>query len=94
MELKARTTDLYGDFSIVLKALKKIGLSQANLGDYDNIRFRYISKITYNAALNGFPKLVKSTLPSSIKKVKYNLILTELLDYIITEEQEASEGLL
>jgi hypothetical protein len=90
-ELKDRVYECCGDFSIVLEALKRLGISNRNLGNYDNIRFRYITKITYDAALDGFPKLVNSVLPSSVKKVKYNLQLTQLTDYIITESQADSE---
>jgi hypothetical protein len=85
MEIKDCTLSLCGDFSIIVHALKKLGLSYSSIGKYDNIRFRFISMATYDASMKTFPKLVKSSLPAGIKKVKYSLALSELSDYLISE---------
>jgi hypothetical protein len=85
-DLRDVTHQLHGDFSIILKGLRKLGLSHSNFGDYDNTRFKYLHKDIYNAAAEGFPKLVRSKIPSSIKSVSYTLKLHELSDYIITED--------
>jgi hypothetical protein len=84
-DLKDATHQLHGDFSIILKSLRKLGLSHSNFGDYDNTRFKYLHRDIYNAAAEGFPKLVRSNIPSSIKSVNYTLKLHELSDYILTE---------
>ena len=90
-DLRDATYQLHGDFSIILKSLMKLGLSHSNLGDYDNTRFKYLLKETYNAAANGFPKLVRSNIPGSIKSVKYTLKLHELSDYLMPEHHPTND---
>jgi hypothetical protein len=85
-DLRDVTHQLHGDFSIMLKSLRKLGLSHSNFGEYDNTRFKFLHKDTYDAAADGFPKLVRSNIPSSIKSVKYTLKLHELSDYLATED--------
>ena len=91
-ELKDCVLTLCGDISIVLKALKELEISYRNIGNYDNIRFRYVSTFRYDAALEGFPKIVRSSLQNSIRKVKYSLMLTEISEYIILDTAENSEA--
>lgn len=90
-DLRDVTHQLHGDFSILLKSLRKLGLSHSNFGNYDNTRFKYLHKDTYNAAADGFPKLVRSNIPSSIKSVSYTLKLDELSDYLITEDHPTND---
>jgi hypothetical protein len=96
-DLRNITHQLNGDFSIILKSLRKLGLSHSNFTDYDNTRFKYLYHDTYNASADGFPKLVRSKIPGNIKfpgnikSLNYKLSLHGLSEYLVTEDQPTND---
>ncbi|PLX70372.1 MAG: hypothetical protein C0602_06060 [Denitrovibrio sp.] len=75
-----------GDFSIVLDALSKNGVTTTNATDYDNYRFEVIRATTYNCDDINFPKLTRSGIPEAVVNAKYSLMVDKLAQYIISEE--------
>ena len=75
-----------GDPSIFLKALRQKGLSFVNLKSYDNWRFKTRGITTYDCLNPLFPKIIRSTINSSISGVKYNINLKNLDAFINAKE--------
>ncbi len=75
----------FGDLSIFRKALWQKGLTTDNLSDYDHLKFIPKSLTSYNTLVHGFPLLNSSNLNVAISKVKYELNLTHIDDYLIDE---------
>ncbi len=72
-----------GDLAILYKALKQKNLNIDNITDYDNYRFRVLSKTKFDCANERFPKLVKSNIPSETNNLIYNLQTKMITDFII-----------
>ena len=84
---KKAITDFLGDSSILLKALSQKGLSFKNVHRYDHFRFKPISMITYNCLAEGFPKLIKSNIQKEINTINYNIRLTTLSNFSISQKE-------
>ncbi len=84
---KRGITDLLGDSSILLKALSQKGLSFKNVHLYDHFRYKPISMVTYNCLEEGFPKLIKSNIPREINTINYNIRLTTLSNFSVSEKE-------
>jgi len=82
-ELKVLTFEMFGDFSIVLKALHQKGLTLQNLSCYDNYRFKAMTITDFNCLNEGFPKITSANLPSNITNVKYDLNLSKMSKFTI-----------
>ncbi|MDC0313294.1 PD-(D/E)XK motif protein [bacterium] len=85
-ELKELVHQIHGDYSLILRGLKQLGVLPTNIGDHDNTRFKYLTNSIYDAAADGFPKLVRSAISSDIKSVRYTLKLHNLSEFLITED--------
>lgn len=85
IEIKSRIIEKLGDGTIFLKALRQKGISFKNMHEYDSQKFKPINLVTYNCCDEKFPKLVKSKLPDSISKVQYNIRVTSISRFILSE---------
>lgn len=87
LEIKKDVFELFGDFSIILKALLQKGITLQNIQEYNNYRFKPLNLYDYDCLDKDFPKITKSNLPRSISNVKYDLNLTNLANYVISERE-------
>ena len=84
-KIKDRIYLLGGDLSILFAALKSKNLTPLNFNDYDVYQFSLISHITYDILDPNFPKLIRSELPLSLVKIKYDINLSRLDNLIINK---------
>lgn len=85
LDIKKMVVDKLGDLSIFLKALWQLGITMENSLDYDMYKYciRLISK--YDASDADFPSLTKSTIHQALTRVRYDLGLVLLEDFLIEE---------
>lgn len=81
-EIKKKIQNKSGDYTIFLKALNLKGIDLKNAGLYDNYLFKPCSLTVYNCTASDFPKIVKSQIPAEIGRVRYNLRISSLNNYI------------
>ncbi len=86
--IRNRIITLSGDLSILFEALAQKSLFPSNLGEYNNYKFTLKQHITYDCNLvnmkkDVFPRLIKSKLPIQLSKIKYDINLQDLEDFII-----------
>ena len=86
-EIKNSIIDKLGDCSILLKAIRQKGLTYKNIPEYDNFKFKPINQIVYDCADDDFPKLVKSNTPEALNNIKYNIKISSLNKFIISEKE-------
>jgi hypothetical protein len=86
-EIKNSIIDKLGDCSILLKAIRQKGLTYKNIPEYDNFKFKPINQIVYDCADDDFPKLVKSNTPDALNNIKYNIKISSLNKFIISEKE-------
>lgn len=84
-EIKNKIQNKSGDYTLFLKALNLKGLDLKNVNIYDRYLFKPISSITYDCSSTDFPKIIRSSLSKEISKVKYNLRISALNSFIISE---------
>ncbi|BFM43257.1 hypothetical protein CFS9_18980 [Flavobacterium sp. CFS9] len=84
-EIKKKIQIKSGDYTLLLKALNLKGIDLKNAGLYNNYLFKPISQITYNCTSFDFPKIVRSNLSKEVSKVKYNLRISALNNFVISE---------
>lgn len=84
-EIKKNIQIRSGDYTLFLKALNVKGIDLKNAGLYNNYLFKPISQITYNCTDFNFPKLVRSNISKEISRVKYNLRISALNNFITSE---------
>ena len=77
---------LFGDKSILYKALKQKGLSTGNIHEYDNFRFSPVELLIFDSTKKGFPKLISGQIDDAITGLKYDINLTELDEYLLMKE--------
>lgn len=75
-----------GDFTIILEALRQKSLSMGNVSDYDNFRFVFLSKRTFDATDVEFPKLNSDNTPGAIHAIRYSIKLPLITEYLIEEQ--------
>jgi hypothetical protein len=85
-EVKELVQESSGDNAILWKALSQKNITSKNISKYDIYRFKPVSLISYNCALEGFPLLNKSNIPAPISDVKYKLRTNLLTNYIIEKK--------
>ncbi|MBS0026060.1 PD-(D/E)XK motif protein [Chitinophaga sp. 22321] len=76
-------TSKLGDFTIILKALNRMGLNALNAGDYNQFMYKAESIHYYNCCADGFPRIIYSGISRLLNHVQYHLVLTGLEDFII-----------
>ena len=84
-EIKNDVIDRLGDCSILLKSINQKGLTFKNISEYDNYKFRPINQVKYDCT-DDFPKLVKSNTPDALNNIKYNVRISLLNKFVISEE--------
>jgi hypothetical protein len=82
-KIKDRINFLGGDLTLLFAALKIKNLTPINFKDYNIYQFSLISHITYDILDPNFPKLIRSELPLSLVKIKYDINLSSLDNLII-----------
>jgi hypothetical protein len=85
-EIKSIVIDKFGDNSIFITALSQKGLASGNIERYDIYRFKPILETSYDSSNAAFPKLIKSQLPEQINKLKYNIRLNLIEEFIINKK--------
>ncbi|MFA8434141.1 MAG: PD-(D/E)XK motif protein [Marinifilaceae bacterium] len=76
-----------GDLSILYHALNQLGLTVESTIEYNNYRF-LVSKIShYDCSKDNFPGLSISNIPKEISKLRYNLRINSLQEFLIQENQ-------
>ncbi|MBB6611781.1 PD-(D/E)XK motif protein [Pontibacter sp. Tf4] len=76
-----------GDFSILLKALSAAGLSYHALEEYDTYRFTPVQETVYDCMHRDFPKLTASEIPEAVQNVRYDIQLSLLSNFILSEKE-------
>ena len=76
----------FGDVTILYRALMQKGLNIESSKIYNNNRFIVVRKNTYDCLKETFPKLSVSNIPKEITKLRYDLRVSTLDDYL-TEEK-------
>ena len=65
--------------------LSKLALQGYQYNDYYNdFVFEFVNLYRYNVCV-GFPRLTRSDIPNAIQKVKYNILFSEISDYLIAD---------
>lgn len=85
-EIKSIVLDKLGDNSIFITALSQKGLTIGDLERYEIHRFKPTIEISYDSSNDAFPKLIKSQLPKQINKLKYNIRLNLIEEFIINKK--------
>ena len=85
--VKGMVHERHGDYSIILTALKQLGIDTGNITDYDNFRFVFTSSITFDAVDTEFPKLTKHNTPEAICEIGYSLKLYLLDEFIVGKNE-------
>jgi hypothetical protein len=85
-EIKSIVLYKLGDNSIFIIALSQKGLTIGDLERYDIYRFKPILETSYDSSNDTFPKLIKSQLPEQINKLKYNIRLNLIEEFIINKK--------
>jgi hypothetical protein len=85
-EIKSIVLDKFGDNSIFITALSQKGLTIGDLERYDIYRFNPVLETSYDITNDKFPKLIKSQLPEQINKLKYNVRLNLIEEFIINKK--------
>ena len=76
-----------GDLAILYHALNQKRLTIDSVKEYNNHRFIVEKTTSYDCTLNDFPKLSRSNIPEEINRVKYNLRISTLSDFMIEEKK-------
>ena len=87
LEIKKLIIDKLGDTSLLFKALSQKGISAKNMQIYDTERFIPLNQIIYNCMLSAFPKITISNIPEQINGIKYNIRISNLNEFIISEKK-------
>ncbi|WP_164126412.1 PD-(D/E)XK motif protein [Sphingobacterium luzhongxinii] len=75
-----------GDLSFIVEGLKQKNISFNELESYDNYRYKADKIAFYDCLAVGFPRLQRNLLPQSIRKVRYQIRLTNLNEFIKLEQ--------
>ncbi len=84
-EIKAIIYQYSGELTPFIMALAQKGLNFINVEEYDIYRFKPSREITYRCNEEGFPKIIRSNLKNQITKVKYQISLSLISEYIKEE---------
>lgn len=91
VEIRDRILKLNGDVSVLFDALAQKSLFSSNLKDYDLYKFTLRKYENYSCDMvlqnnQVFPRLKKSELPGYISKLRYNINLQELDNFIVAHK--------
>ncbi|WP_158655581.1 PD-(D/E)XK motif protein [Sphingobacterium sp. HMA12] len=75
-----------GDLSFIVEGLKQKNISFNELESYDNYRYKAARIVFYDCLADGFPRLKRDFLFQSIHKVRYQIRLTNLTEFIKQEQ--------
>lgn len=87
LEIKKLVQESSGDNTILWKALSQKNITAKNVSQYDRYRFKPVNWVSYNCAVENFPKLSKSNIPEEISGLKY-ILRTNLLTSFIIEQND------
>ena len=74
-----------GDMTILIRAINQKGLTFGNLTQYNIYRFKPVKRITYDCNAVGFPKLCRSEIPVEVNAVNFDLRVSLLGSFIISQ---------
>jgi len=86
-QVKDLVVGIGGDTAILVRAIRQKGLTQRNMHEYDNFRFKLRSEDIYDCLKDGFPRLIRSKIDKSITSVKYNLNLKGLSGFRLSSRE-------
>lgn len=81
-----------GDFTIVLRALSRIGLTPINISDYNHLTYEPQIIQYYNCCTKDFPRIIWSEVPRALNHIQYQLVLAELDNFIIRSKIFTVDG--
>lgn len=85
--IKELLWEKHGEMSILINALTKKGLFGTALSQYDHLRFRPLKIALYDSTSDLFPKIAQENLASGIFDVSYNLRISQLEEFKISEKE-------
>jgi len=85
LEIKKLVQESSGDNTILWKALSQKNITAKNVSQYDRYKFKPVNWVSYNCAVENFPKLSKSNIPEEISGLKYTLRTNLLTSFIIEQ---------
>lgn len=86
LKVKEHINKKNGDITILLSALEKENLSEEGLSKYSSLLFVRKMTETFDCDVDYFPKIKASGLSKAISTVKYNLDVTELQEFRVSQE--------
>lgn len=86
LEIKKFITSQNGNLELFISALHQLGINHKSILLYDNWRFIAINSCEYDCEHIDFPRLTSSSIPISIRDVKYSIYLNELEKFLIKKE--------
>lgn len=86
-QVKELAVGMGGDTAILVQAIRQKGLTQKNIHEYDNFRFRLHREEVYNCLKEGFPRLIRTEIDEPITNVKYDLNLQGLDDFRLSSRE-------
>lgn len=84
--IKDKVITFGGDLSFIVEGLKQKNINFNELESYDNYRYKANKIVFYDCLADGFPRLNRDLLSQSILKVRYQIRLTNLTEFIKQEQ--------
>lgn len=85
-EIKEILYEGNADLSILFAALLQKGITLLNIEEYNSYKYKPVLSKSYDCSKEGFPRIIKDNINTSIKKVSYSLLLTELEEFEIEDK--------
>lgn len=86
-QVKELVVGMGGDTAILFRAIRQKGLTQKNIHQYDNFRFKIRREEVFDCLKEGFPRLTSKNIDKSITKVKYDLSMTGLERFKVSSRE-------
>ena len=86
-QVKELAVGMGGDTAILIRAIRQKGLTQKNIHEYDNFRFKLRCEEIYDCLKEGFPRLIKNNIDESLTNLKYDLNLKGLEDFQLSSRE-------
>lgn len=86
MLIKDKLFEVGGDFLFIIDGLKQKNINFNDLEEYDNFRYKAEKIIFYDCLADGFPRLFRESLSPYIRKVRYQIRVSKLAEFIKLEK--------
>lgn len=75
-----------GDLSILYTALNEKRITLDSLKEFNNYRYSVVRTSIYDCLQEGFPVLSRLNIPDAITRLKYNIQINQLDDFLLEEK--------